>query len=185
MLLVISITPISLLILLINSYFFHRQYGFQNYLTDLFTCPTTVLQYLCESYNLHNIPIGEERIDNHLEHVRILIVKGILPWKEKFWYVPLNKLCKKIALRYSKIITFNQLLYSISHFYIPPLVKKIRDPHFCICFTFIQKSRPCMDVIFSYTSLWFFSLQTFDLSWLCNFSFSTHEINSWDFSHFR
>jgi len=36
-----------------------RQYGFGCFVSDMFTAPLTVTQYLCEKYQLHNIPVGD------------------------------------------------------------------------------------------------------------------------------
>lgn len=46
-----------------------RGFGFQNYMTDLFDAPKTVLQYLCENYRLHDIPIGNSETERHSNEV--------------------------------------------------------------------------------------------------------------------
>ncbi|XP_066935850.1 structural maintenance of chromosomes protein 5-like [Clytia hemisphaerica] len=47
----------------------YKRFGFHSYITDLFQCPKTVYQYLCEAFHLHNIPIGVEAIDKNPENV--------------------------------------------------------------------------------------------------------------------
>lgn len=42
-----------------------KKYGFKSYVTDLYDAPKTVHQYLCESYNLHNIPVGGAAIEKN------------------------------------------------------------------------------------------------------------------------
>ena len=40
-----------------------KSYGFTSYVTDLYDAPLTIHQYLCENYNLHNIPVGGDMVD--------------------------------------------------------------------------------------------------------------------------
>lgn len=40
-----------------------RKYGFYAYVNSLFTAPDPIMKYLCESYQLHNIPVGDDSTD--------------------------------------------------------------------------------------------------------------------------
>nr|XP_047139503.1 structural maintenance of chromosomes protein 5 isoform X1 [Hydra vulgaris] len=53
-----------------------KKFGFENYMTDLFDCPKTVLKYLCENYKLHNIPIGTKITEERCNQV-LAEMKGI------------------------------------------------------------------------------------------------------------
>ncbi|XP_057299997.1 structural maintenance of chromosomes protein 5-like [Hydractinia symbiolongicarpus] len=46
-----------------------EQYGFQQYLTDLFDAPKTVMQYLNENYRLYNIPVGNQLTERNSTQV--------------------------------------------------------------------------------------------------------------------
>ncbi|KAK7492679.1 hypothetical protein BaRGS_00016158 [Batillaria attramentaria] len=46
-----------------------RRYGFQSYLSDLFTCPDAVMAYLCCLYRVHQIPVGDQNTRRNVEHV--------------------------------------------------------------------------------------------------------------------
>lgn len=41
-----------------------RQYGFDAYLIDLISGPPAILGFLCSLYNLQNIPVGTDRVNN-------------------------------------------------------------------------------------------------------------------------
>uniref|UniRef100_A0A6P7F6B6 Structural maintenance of chromosomes protein 5 n=1 Tax=Diabrotica virgifera virgifera TaxID=50390 RepID=A0A6P7F6B6_DIAVI len=46
-----------------------RQYGFYTYMSNLFTAPEPIMNYLCKTYRLHNIPLGDKTTDNVYEKV--------------------------------------------------------------------------------------------------------------------
>lgn len=37
-----------------------KRFGFISYVSDMFTCPNEVKAYLCQSYGIHNVPVGTE-----------------------------------------------------------------------------------------------------------------------------
>ncbi|KAJ8916110.1 hypothetical protein NQ315_004477 [Exocentrus adspersus] len=46
-----------------------RRYGFYTYVSNLFTAPGPIMSYLCKTYNLHNIPVGDHNTNNCYEQV--------------------------------------------------------------------------------------------------------------------
>ncbi|XP_014272608.1 structural maintenance of chromosomes protein 5 isoform X2 [Halyomorpha halys] len=46
-----------------------QRLGFKNYLIDLIEGPDVILKYLCSSYNLHNIPLGSNKVEDCLDHI--------------------------------------------------------------------------------------------------------------------
>ncbi|XP_066153338.1 structural maintenance of chromosomes protein 5 [Euwallacea fornicatus] len=46
-----------------------KTYGFYTYVNTLFTAPEPIMRYLCESYRLHNIPVGDATTNNCYEKV--------------------------------------------------------------------------------------------------------------------
>ncbi|XP_066258380.1 structural maintenance of chromosomes protein 5 [Euwallacea similis] len=46
-----------------------KTYGFYAYVNTLFTAPEPIMRYLCESYRLHNIPVGDEITNNCYEKI--------------------------------------------------------------------------------------------------------------------
>ncbi len=47
-----------------------REFGFSSYLRELFTGPEPVVSYLCRSYQVHNIPVGDRRAYENLGVIR-------------------------------------------------------------------------------------------------------------------
>ncbi|XP_078052832.1 structural maintenance of chromosomes 5 [Augochlora pura] len=45
------------------------QYGFTHYLASLIEAPTTIMKYLVSMYNLNNIPVGTNLVDDNIDHV--------------------------------------------------------------------------------------------------------------------
>ena len=52
--------------------FFCSQFGFTNFLSDLFDAPEPVMRYLYESYHLYNIPIARDDSTQHVNQVSYL-----------------------------------------------------------------------------------------------------------------
>ena len=50
-----------------------KQYGFKSYLADLYDAPKAVHRFLCEKYNLHNIPVGGKQVIIFFSILTILI----------------------------------------------------------------------------------------------------------------
>lgn len=46
-----------------------RRYGFFNYINNLFTAPAPIMNYLCKTYQLHNIPVGDQNVDSCYEQI--------------------------------------------------------------------------------------------------------------------
>ncbi|XP_048583434.1 structural maintenance of chromosomes protein 5 [Nematostella vectensis] len=46
-----------------------RRWGFKCYLQDLFTAPEAVTKYLCETYRVHDIPLGDESTAKNSDQV--------------------------------------------------------------------------------------------------------------------
>lgn len=46
-----------------------RKYGFYTYISNLFTAPEPIMCYLCKSYNIHNIPVGDHTTNNYYEQL--------------------------------------------------------------------------------------------------------------------
>ncbi|XP_056638861.1 structural maintenance of chromosomes protein 5 isoform X1 [Diorhabda sublineata] len=44
-----------------------RKYGFYTYMNSLFTAPEPIMNYLCKTYHLHNIPLGDKTTDKYYE----------------------------------------------------------------------------------------------------------------------
>ncbi|XP_018566367.1 structural maintenance of chromosomes protein 5 [Anoplophora glabripennis] len=44
-----------------------RQYGFYTYVNNLFTAPAPIMSYLCKTYQIHNIPVGDHNTNNCYE----------------------------------------------------------------------------------------------------------------------
>ncbi|CAH1154399.1 unnamed protein product [Phaedon cochleariae] len=46
-----------------------RRYGFYTYINNLFTAPGPIMSYLCKTYRLHNIPLGDAKTNDCYEQV--------------------------------------------------------------------------------------------------------------------
>nr|CAH7727097.1 unnamed protein product [Callosobruchus chinensis] len=46
-----------------------RKFGFYTYVNNLFTAPEPIMHYLCKTYHLHNIPIGDQTTDQCYDEV--------------------------------------------------------------------------------------------------------------------
>ncbi|XP_059607727.1 structural maintenance of chromosomes protein 5 [Phlebotomus argentipes] len=46
-----------------------RRFGFRQYLLDMVEGPCPILNFLCQVYNLHNIPVGDDSTDEKLDEV--------------------------------------------------------------------------------------------------------------------
>lgn len=46
-----------------------RKYGFFNYVNNLFTAPPPIMNYLCKTYHLHNIPVGDSKTNECYEQI--------------------------------------------------------------------------------------------------------------------
>lgn len=46
-----------------------RKYGFYTYMNNLFTAPVPIMNYLCRTYQLHNIPLGDDKTDQFYQEV--------------------------------------------------------------------------------------------------------------------
>nr|XP_003704386.1 PREDICTED: structural maintenance of chromosomes protein 5 [Megachile rotundata] len=46
-----------------------KQFGFTNYLVSLVEAPSTIMKYLVTMYNLNNIPIGTNRVDDNIDFI--------------------------------------------------------------------------------------------------------------------
>ncbi|XP_076261000.1 structural maintenance of chromosomes 5 [Rhynchophorus ferrugineus] len=46
-----------------------RKYGFYTYLNTLFSAPDPIMNYLCQTYKLHNIPLGDSSTNSTYERV--------------------------------------------------------------------------------------------------------------------
>ncbi|XP_060093430.1 structural maintenance of chromosomes protein 5 [Heteronotia binoei] len=46
-----------------------KRYGFFSYLRELFDAPQPVMSYLCQSYHVHEVPVGTEKTRNMIERV--------------------------------------------------------------------------------------------------------------------
>ncbi|KAG5871908.1 hypothetical protein JTB14_025000 [Gonioctena quinquepunctata] len=46
-----------------------RRYGFYTYINNLFAAPDPIMHYLCKTYNLHNIPLGDNTTNDLYEQV--------------------------------------------------------------------------------------------------------------------
>lgn len=46
-----------------------RKYGFFTYVNNLFTAPGPIMSYLCKTYNIHNIPVGDHSTNNCYEQI--------------------------------------------------------------------------------------------------------------------
>lgn len=42
-----------------------KQYGFHSYLNTLFVAPNPIMTYLCKTYRIHNIPVGNSQTNMH------------------------------------------------------------------------------------------------------------------------
>ncbi|XP_076285291.1 structural maintenance of chromosomes 5 [Lasioglossum baleicum] len=45
------------------------QYGFTHYLVSLIEAPSTIMKYLVNMYNLNNIPVGTNAVEDSIEHI--------------------------------------------------------------------------------------------------------------------
>ncbi|KAL1509021.1 hypothetical protein ABEB36_003827 [Hypothenemus hampei] len=61
-----------------------RKFGFYTYVNALFTAPEPVMKYLCQTYRLHNVPVGDETTDNCYESIPAQIN---VFFSDKFRYV--------------------------------------------------------------------------------------------------
>lgn len=48
---------------------FFRQHGFSVYLVDTIRAPEAIVRYLCKTYRIHNIPIGDHHTYLHNDNV--------------------------------------------------------------------------------------------------------------------
>ena len=46
-----------------------KQFGFTHYLVSLIEAPTTIMKYLVSMYNLNNIPIGTNHVEDSIDHI--------------------------------------------------------------------------------------------------------------------
>ena len=46
-----------------------RKYGFYTYVNNLFTAPGPIMSYLCKTYRIHNIPVGDNTTNTYYEQV--------------------------------------------------------------------------------------------------------------------
>lgn len=46
-----------------------RKFGFFNYVNNLFTAPAPIMNYLCKTYHLHNIPVGDQKTNECYEEI--------------------------------------------------------------------------------------------------------------------
>ncbi|XP_053989694.1 LOW QUALITY PROTEIN: structural maintenance of chromosomes protein 5 [Hylaeus volcanicus] len=46
-----------------------KRFGFTHYLVSLIEAPTTIMKYLVNFYNLHNIPVGTSLVDENIDHI--------------------------------------------------------------------------------------------------------------------
>ncbi|XP_043597499.1 structural maintenance of chromosomes protein 5 [Bombus pyrosoma] len=46
-----------------------KQFGFTHYLVSLIEAPSTILKYLVSMYNLNNIPIGKNQVDDNVDRI--------------------------------------------------------------------------------------------------------------------
>lgn len=46
-----------------------RKFGFKHYLVSLIEAPSTIMKYLISMYQLHNIPIGTNEVENNTDHI--------------------------------------------------------------------------------------------------------------------
>lgn len=45
------------------------QFGFQHYLSSLIDAPQAIMNYLVSMYRINNIPIGNDNVENNVEHI--------------------------------------------------------------------------------------------------------------------
>lgn len=46
-----------------------EQFGFTHYLVSLIEAPSIIMKYLVAMYNLNNIPVGTNQVDNNIDHI--------------------------------------------------------------------------------------------------------------------
>lgn len=56
---------------LIFCVFVYRQWGFYCFLKDLFTAHDDVMRYLCQTYRMHDIPLGNDWTTRNADKVGI------------------------------------------------------------------------------------------------------------------
>lgn len=63
------------------------RYGFENYLSFLVDAPQTILKYLVSMYRINNIPIGNEKVEDNIDHI---------PGALNYFYSPSN--CYSVSI---------------------------------------------------------------------------------------
>lgn len=60
-------------------FFFCRKFGFQSYLLDMLDGPAPILNYLCKTYRIHDVPLGTEETAKHASnvpsHIRVFFTR--------------------------------------------------------------------------------------------------------------
>lgn len=50
-----------------------RRFGFFTYLREMFDAPDEVMSYLCQQYNVHNVPVGTEQTKTMIRQVCLFL----------------------------------------------------------------------------------------------------------------
>ena len=100
-------------------YLFDRRYGFECYVTDLFDAPKSVLQFLCERYHLHNIPVGTAETEKMSTKVcsRDMLSLNVYQCSPLFQCFP-EYCCMQVLKWKETLIRIRLLISCEGHFYL-------------------------------------------------------------------
>ncbi|XP_042143029.1 structural maintenance of chromosomes protein 5 [Ixodes scapularis] len=49
--------------------------GFRGYIQSMLRAPDAMMRYLCKQYRVHDVPVGDERVENHLSQIKSLGIR--------------------------------------------------------------------------------------------------------------
>lgn len=57
--------------------YLYRRYGFFTYLREMFDAPDEVMSFLCQHYNVHNVPVGTEQTKTMIKKVCLVCISSL------------------------------------------------------------------------------------------------------------
>ncbi|XP_067207450.1 structural maintenance of chromosomes protein 5 [Linepithema humile] len=104
-----------------------KKFGFKYYLVSLIEAPPTITKYLVSMYQLHNIPVGTNEVENNTEHIPQSLSCYFSP--NNVYAVSISKYTHVISTRMSRITGNNMLSIVLDQNNLQKLEERLQNLH--------------------------------------------------------